>query len=134
MMTKPRRSDLKQKPNDRSKSTNSHSTESGSIWNFMSAPFACTVGILSAKSGNVNPPLFDFLKILWIMAPMATKLQNSGQQMIDSMVEQAKKRREKALELSKAGHTMQEIGDKLGVSKQRAAELIYRARREAAKS
>ena len=55
----------------------------------------------------------------------------NGIEIVARMIEKAKKRREKALQLRKSGLTVQEVGDRLGVSKQRASELISRAKREA---
>lgn len=48
------------------------------------------------------------------------------------VIDEARKRRERALELREAGKTVQQVGDILGVTKQRAAELIARARRDRA--
>lgn len=47
-----------------------------------------------------------------------------------AMLEDAKKRRAKFLAMSKTGLTVQEVADKMGVTKQRASELIARARRD----
>lgn len=57
---------------------------------------------------------------------------NGGAAFVARMIESARKRRIHALELRNSGLTIQQVGDRLGISKQRAAELIYRAKREAA--
>lgn len=60
-----------------------------------------------------------------------SKSTRSGADMIARLIDSAKKRRERALSLRESGLTVEQVGDRLGVSKQRASELISRARREA---
>lgn len=55
---------------------------------------------------------------------------SAGQQMMDRVILQAKKRRARALALQQSGLTVQQVGDRLGVTKQRASELLARAKRE----
>lgn len=47
------------------------------------------------------------------------------------MLEQAPQRRAKALELHQQGRTMEEIGTALGVSRQRASQLVKAAQQSA---
>lgn len=47
-----------------------------------------------------------------------------------TVMREARKRRRKALRLLKQGKTQQEIADIFGVTKQRASEIIARAKRE----
>ena len=54
----------------------------------------------------------------------------NGLETVARIVETARKRRVRALILRNSGLTIQQVGDRLGVSKQRAAELISRAKRE----
>ena len=61
---------------------------------------------------------------------MATK---TGMERMMETIEAARKRRARALRLRESGMTIQEVGNSLGVTKQRAAELISRARLEAGK-
>lgn len=58
-------------------------------------------------------------------------IKSSGQAIVDRAIAQAKKRRARALKLQKAGLTMRQIGERLGVSKQRASEIVARAKVEA---
>jgi hypothetical protein len=46
-------------------------------------------------------------------------------------LKEARERRARALAMREAGKSVQEVGDALGVSKQRASELITQARRDA---
>ena len=63
-------------------------------------------------------------------APMANGI-SAGTRMMERVIIEAKKRRAKALALYKGGLTVEEVGDRLKVSKQRASELIAKARKEA---
>lgn len=56
----------------------------------------------------------------------------NGKQIVERMMAEAKKRRARALALQKSGKTLQEIGDKMGISRQRAQILVAKARVEAA--
>ena len=60
---------------------------------------------------------------------MARKI-NGGAEIVARMVKSARERRERALQLRNSGMTIQQVGDRMGISKQRAAELISRAKRE----
>jgi orotate phosphoribosyltransferase-like protein len=60
---------------------------------------------------------------------MVAKIK-SGQAIVQDMIEAARARRRKALELRNSGLTVQQVGERLGVSKQKASELITRARKE----
>lgn len=64
------------------------------------------------------------------MPPMANGT-SAGTRMMERVVLEAKKRRAKALALYQGGLTVEEVGDRLKVSKQRASELIAKARKEA---
>lgn len=49
-----------------------------------------------------------------------------------AMLAEAKARRARALEMHEGGKTVEEVGTAMGVTKQRASELIRRARAERA--
>ena len=64
------------------------------------------------------------------MAESLSMKANSGAAMVERSIKWARIRRRRALALRDSGLTVQEVGDRLGVSKQRASELIARAKRE----
>jgi hypothetical protein len=84
---------------------------------------------VKAKTPVVNPRLLiDFW--FWGKYYCAMPKPNGGIAFILRTIKQAQKRRQHALKLRNSGLTVQQVGDRLGVSKQRASELIYRAKRE----
>lgn len=55
----------------------------------------------------------------------------NGMERVLRSIEKAKQRRQRALALRKAGKTVEQVGDALGVSKQRASQILAQARKEA---
>lgn len=51
-----------------------------------------------------------------------------------AVIKQAARRRKHALALRNKGMTVQQVADELGISKQKASQLLLRARREAGQS
>ena len=58
-------------------------------------------------------------------------VSKEGRAMMDRLVKEARRRRAAALAMKDSGKTFQEVGDALGVSRQRAKALVDRARDEA---